>query len=323
MNPNNKLVSIITPCYNGENYISRFIECILSQTYNNIELILINDGSTDKTYDIIKNYIDKLNNKGIIFKYIYQTNQGQAAAINKGLKIFNGDFLVWQDCDDILDKDFIKDRVNFLTKNPDCGIVFGKINSVKEDNLKKVVSTYERKNTSSLFYDLLLENNVCFNGYMTRREVILDVLPKKQIYESRAGQNWQLLLPITFKYKYGYLEKCTYTYVIRKNSHSRIAVKFDDLFQKTKDHEDILLNVIKNINMSKTEKENCLNLIKIKYIRKRLILASTYSEVKLCIKQMQYLKSENALQLRDFKFLIGSNRIIRKIINLLKNLLHK
>ena len=58
MNPNNKLVSIITPCYNGENYISRFIECILSQTYNNIELILINDGSTDKTYDIIKNYID-------------------------------------------------------------------------------------------------------------------------------------------------------------------------------------------------------------------------------------------------------------------------
>lgn len=101
------LVSIITPCYNGENYVTPFIKSVLLQSYNNIEFIFINDGSTDNTEKIVLDYEPEFKERGIKFKYIYQENQGQATALNNGLKIFTGDYLTWPDSDDILHPDNI------------------------------------------------------------------------------------------------------------------------------------------------------------------------------------------------------------------------
>src|SRR5665647_3873382 len=84
--PKQPLVSIITPCYNGEIFVHRFLDSILIQTYENIEFIFINDGSNDNTEKIVLSYRDKFKLKGISFKYIFQENKGQAAALNKGLK---------------------------------------------------------------------------------------------------------------------------------------------------------------------------------------------------------------------------------------------
>lgn len=321
----NKLVSIITPCYNGESYIARYLECILSQTYKRIELIIINDGSTDRSDDIIKSYIDKLTIKGIMVKYICQKNLGQAAAVNKGLKIFKGDYLVWQDSDDILSEDYIHDRVEFLDNNPEFGIVCGGIQFVKESNLNEVIGGYERKYpNNNLFYDLIVENNVCFNGYMTRREVILDVIPNRTIYESRAGQNWQLLLPITYKYLCGYIEKSTYTYVIREDSHSHRVIKFDDLMKRTREHEDILVNVINKIDMKKEEKSKLLRIIELKYIRKRLNIASNNGQTEVCYKQIDILKKKNDVKFEDYIVLfISYNIILRKFYNLINKVKNK
>ena len=120
------LVSIITPCYNGEKYICNFLDSVLLQTYPSIELILIDDGSTDETKSIIESKKCSFEEKGYKLVYLYQENRGQAAAVNLGLKIFNGEFLMWVDSDDILYEDNISKKVQFLEGNPDCGFVLCK-----------------------------------------------------------------------------------------------------------------------------------------------------------------------------------------------------
>ena len=108
------LVSIIVPCYNGEEFVCRFLDSIIIQSYCNIELIFINDGSTDRTEEIVLSYIQKFDDKNITLKYIYQKNGGQADAINQGLQVFEGEFLTWPDSDDTLHKDSIRNKVNFF-----------------------------------------------------------------------------------------------------------------------------------------------------------------------------------------------------------------
>ena len=94
------LVSIITPCYNGEAFLKRYFESILNQTYPNLELIFINDGSTYRTEEIALSYRERLEKRGITYIYEKQENAGQAAALNRGLKLFTGEYLTWPDSDD-------------------------------------------------------------------------------------------------------------------------------------------------------------------------------------------------------------------------------
>ena len=127
---NQPLVSIITPCYNGEKFLERYFESILAQTYTNIELIFVNDGSKDCTEKIAMSYSEKLKSKGVQYIYIYQENAGQAAAMNKVLKIFSGKYLAWVDSDDVMTAESIKRKVAFLEKNPDLkrNIIFSNKN---------------------------------------------------------------------------------------------------------------------------------------------------------------------------------------------------
>ena len=73
-----ELVSIITPCYNGEKHVHRLLESVLNQTYTNIELILVDDGSTDETKKIVLSYQEKFTEKKLKLNYIYQENKGLA-----------------------------------------------------------------------------------------------------------------------------------------------------------------------------------------------------------------------------------------------------
>ena len=109
----NKLVSAVSPCYNGETYITRYFEAMLKQTYRPIEIILVNDGSTDKTEEIIMSYKGKLEESGITLKYIKKQNEGLGAAINDGLKHTEGEYLIWPDTDDVLFPESIEKRVSF------------------------------------------------------------------------------------------------------------------------------------------------------------------------------------------------------------------
>jgi len=107
------LVSIIVPYYNAEEYIERTLESIEKQVYKNLELILIDDGSTDKSYEVAERYLFKCN-----FKYLLvrQENSGVSAARNNGLSIASGSYVVFVDSDDLLSPNYIKQMYEHLTK---------------------------------------------------------------------------------------------------------------------------------------------------------------------------------------------------------------
>lgn len=216
-----ELVSIISPVYNGEKYIGNFLDSVLGQTYTDIELILIDDGSTDNTQEVVGNYIDKFNARQYKLEYIRQhENKGQAAAINVGLKVFSGTYMMWMDSDDILFPEAIEKKVGFLKNNPDIDFVLNKGEVVNYSDIDKPIGILERKHTEDddrLFEDLLSERNVVFcpGTIMVRRDSIIKALPDLNIYESREGQNWQLMLPLAYTCKHGYLDEVLFKYVVQ------------------------------------------------------------------------------------------------------------
>lgn len=274
---NEELVSVISPCYNGEKYLKPFLDSLLSQDYNNVEFIIINDGSTDNSEKIILSYQERLEKKGWTFKYIFQENKGQAAALNQGLKIFKGKYLMWVDSDDILKQDNIRQKVDFLQKNSKYGMVICKTEVVNENNLNKKIGILKRhvKNLKkdNLFKDLITGYNVYYppGGYMVTREAFEKSIPEEQIYESKIGQNWQMMLPIAYYYKCGYINKILFTYVVRKGSHSRIENQDKAVLKKINEKENTILTVVKNIDMPEEKKQKYVELVKKIYKEKKII----------------------------------------------------
>jgi glycosyltransferase involved in cell wall biosynthesis len=116
---NNPLVSVLIPCYNVSKYVKDAIDCILNQTYNNLEIWLIDDASTDDTRKILDSYQDER-----IKKAYFDQNTKKVGAVNDVLKKVNGTFICFQDSDDSSGLDRIQKQVEYLLKHPDYGICF-------------------------------------------------------------------------------------------------------------------------------------------------------------------------------------------------------
>lgn len=114
------LLSIIVPVYNSELFIEETLNKIYLQNYSNVELIIIDDGSTDNTAAIIKKKFPEAN-------YHFQENQGHASAKNKGLELCNGEFIIFLDSDDYWEQNSLHSLSEFLLQNPNILIVEGKI----------------------------------------------------------------------------------------------------------------------------------------------------------------------------------------------------
>lgn len=330
MDTNLPLVSIITPCYNGEAYVQRFLDSVLEQTYSNIELIFVNDGSTDNTESIVLSYKKRFENRGIEFVYIYQENKDIAGAVNQGLKVFRGDYLTWPDSDDILHKENISKKVEFLERNKEYGFVLCKTLCLDEHDLSKSIGILERNPVvpDNLFLDLITENNVYFapGGYMVRTSAFLDVKPNRHIYERRkGGQDWQILLPLAYKYLCGYLQEVLFYYVVRGSSHSRLDKDLEGLLYKTFVHEDTIKTVIEEMNIP--ENDYYQNIITIKYIRKRLFLAYSFRKQDMLKEQYKLLQQNNAVDRQSaIYYYCGRNRLLdcgNKLIILLLRIFRK
>lgn len=115
--------SVIIPVYNIENFIKQSIESVLNQSYNNYEIILVNDGSTDKSKSICDSYSDKYS----FIKTIHKTNGGLSSARNVGIKAAVGDYLMFLDGDDFLSQDALMNFKDIIVKSPDVEIVIGKM----------------------------------------------------------------------------------------------------------------------------------------------------------------------------------------------------
>lgn len=115
------MISVIVPAYNSERNISEAISSILKQTYQDFEIIIIDDGSTDNTKPKVFDYIDK--NPGKI-RYFYQQNKGPGYARNRGIEEARGEYIAFLDADDTLIEESLSERADFLDENPNVSAVF-------------------------------------------------------------------------------------------------------------------------------------------------------------------------------------------------------
>lgn len=175
------LISVIVPCYNIEHYIENTIKSILNSTYSEIELLLINDGSTDNTSQILKKY-EEIDHR---VKVIHKNNGGVSSARNIGIDIARGDYIYFLDGDDTIENTLFETALKIFEKNSEIDIFSFGFDIVNEKNIqlknysfkkydKKLISGREflnllftkklRQHISSFIVrkKILKENNIIF-----------------------------------------------------------------------------------------------------------------------------------------------------------------
>lgn len=166
------LISVILPVYNAERYLKESIDSILRQTYTNFEFIIINDGSTDDSQDIINHY-KNIDNRIIS---IEQENRGVVATANRAAKLAKGKYLSRADADDISFDRKLEDLVNCAEKNPDAVVICGSIEVINE-------------NSEYVYRDLVLTENDDLKRAFYLRNPIPNgaTLISKSAFESVGG----------------------------------------------------------------------------------------------------------------------------------------
>lgn len=274
---NTPLVSIITPCYNMEKKIIKYLDSILNQTYKNIELILVDDGSTDRTSEIIAEYKERFIDRGISVHYIFKENGGAASAVRKGLDYVNGKYIMWPDADDILMPEAVKKNVAFLECNPQYAFVRTNAYVIDENNFEdrsRLIVKHKNIKRHRIYNECIrFMTYYCPGCYMVRWSDFLEANPDKYIFPTKFGQNIQMLLPIAYKYECGYIDEPLYGYIIYNDSHSRLGGKrtYERKMNYSYNIEEILLNTMKHIGVSnskdykKVQDDFCIRRMKTAY----------------------------------------------------------
>jgi len=211
----NRLVSIITPCYNSSKYIEETIKSIKEQTYNNWELIIVDDYSTDNSVDLVKKIILVDSRVKLIE---LKVNSGPAISRNVGIKMAKGDFITFIDSDDIWLPEFIENSIKFETESE--GFVFSSYHRFDEE-LKPLYKDFIVPEMVS-YNDILRTNSIsCLTAFINVSKLGKLEMPNI-LYRQDMGL-WLRYLKI-IKFAYG-IKKPLAIYRIRKKSHSRNKLK--------------------------------------------------------------------------------------------------
>lgn len=297
------LVSVLIPCYNGEKFLPSCFKCLLEQTYNNVEVVFVNDGSKDNSEKLAKEYGKQLEEKGYIFKYYYQENAGAAAAINFALKKLTGEYIMLYDVDDILMPTSIEEKAVFLNNHDDYDMVrnngyFVNINDL-DKNLKLFVTTEEEKNNEHIFEDIIFEKtNNWPSTFMVRTKTLFDHIPNKNIYESRFGQNLQIMLPVAYFGKSGFIDKPLMKYVKHDNSHSA-NTSFERVIELSDGYEKNRIEVIKMLDIDEAIKNDYIKKIQEAFIKRRFYMTRIYNRKDEMKKEFKALKDNNICTKKD------------------------
>ena len=310
----NSLVSIIVPVYNCEKYIGTCIESIVTQSYKNIEVIIIDDGSIDNTYKIIKEYIN--NDKRI--KYFTQENSGPSVARNRGIEKANGEYLIFIDSDDFIEKIYVEKLVNEIQSNgldiACCGYIdkskYGvvKLNDfwINKDILNKqeflgcVCNGVGGVLWSKIFRkDIIIENKIRMNPKIFMSEDLIFILEYCK-YINKVGVINEYLYhynrlndnSISSNIDINYLEN--YILLINKISELLTELKFD------------------------FDKINKIKVLKVKDLINKVLISETYKYLKLKDKKRFISNLKLILEndfIKKYKNQIVNNNILDRISN--------
>ena len=222
------LVSVIVPVYNSEKYIHRCFDSIINQSYNNIEIIFINDGSTDNSLSIIESFKMKYNNVVVI----NQENQGQSIARNRGMDICNGNYFMFVDSDDYIHCNMIELLLNNIIKyDKDIAICrYTKIYNNSCVEIKLNCNSYS--NNSDIIEQMLLSNIISSPCGKLFKNTIKNNLkfPEHKLFEDSY-----VMIDLIVKYNLLYVDVDGYYYDLRNNDSStrnpNIVYHYNDLIE--------------------------------------------------------------------------------------------
>lgn len=223
----NDMISIIIPIYNVEKYLEKCLDSILNQTYKNLEIILIDDGSTDNSPNICNSYCEK--DKRI--KIIHKNNEGVSSARNKGIELSKGKYIVFIDSDDYVSNEHIEVLYDCIISN-NVDLVISNLIDISEDGI--ILNNEEKEsflmNKDQCLKELLSEDNFyhlcCGNIY---RKDLLEKI--------RFNCKYRIAEDLDFLYRYikqissaYFLSKNTYYYLKREGSatNSIYSEKWND-----------------------------------------------------------------------------------------------
>jgi len=279
-------VSVIIPVYNGEKYISQSINSVINQTYNKIEIIIINDGSTDKTEEIIfENFYELIKNGRIIYKK--QQNCGRNIAGNEGAKLANGKYIFFLDADDLWKKNHIEEMLKIFNKTEaDAIYTKPRIFIDENNNIKRISNSKIEKDIDKLIFSSRIGfpsatgfRKKSFIGYnpdfhfredielfirlrLENKNIVIadtnSVMIREHNSPNRMSKDSKFY-KYTLKLYETYKNKIPYGYRANFYLHiAEIALKFGDFYTGNK----ILLQAIKDKPSILFDARNMLNIIK-------------------------------------------------------------
>ena len=256
-----KLISIITPTYNYGHLIHRLLDSILQQTYSNIEMFVIDDGSTDNTKQVVEGYIAKFQKKGFTLNYVYQENQKLAKAINNGLKLITGEYLVWPDADDwYATPNALETMATTLDDtNDEISCCRSLVHLIDENFV--VAGKIEYKNiTGKIFRDYLLGNNIMFVAgcFMVKTDILFKEIDNRTIYSENFyhGQNRAILLPILYNYKAVTVNKYLFCIFQNNISDSRKKRLYNEQIERSQSTCSAVITILESIKKMPDEEKS-------------------------------------------------------------------
>ncbi len=303
----NPLVSVVIPTYNRADLLPKAIESVLQQTYTNIEIIVVDDGSTDGTMDVLRPYAGSI-------RTIHANHTGTSNARNLGMKASRGDYICFLDSDDSYYPHKIEIQVEVIEANPQIAMISTEVSGVfpdgkiEEYHLRNYHPTYkihnlaydtiysEKKNINircvqkvvpfycgRIFEFVLMGTLVMSNTVMFKRQ-ILDVVGY-QDERFKYGQDYNFVVRICKEFKVGFIEIPTY----RLNYHDGQATRF--ITKKLGAHRERKRRHIEGLNTLLTTVKECAFDDKEYYAKHSEEVLSRMAELE---KEIGYLYSECA-----------------------------
>ena len=233
----NKLLSVIIPIYNCEKFLKKCLESVINQTYKNLQIICVNDGSPDSSLKILNEFANLDSRIEIVN---LTKNQGQGFARNQGLKIAKGEFVGFVDGDDYLDLEYYEKLIAEIVKTQ-SEIAFASIKFCKKNGKEKIIDKYKPKILTEINAKINSLNNGSTCTKIFSKKLIDDfavTFPADLIFED----NIFLLKAALNAKKICFVEDCFYNYVA--NSSSTMQSASYDL-RRLKDRRIITLMIIK------------------------------------------------------------------------------
>jgi len=241
-----KKVSVVIPAYNKVSLTIKAVESILSQSYKNIEIIVVDDGSTDDTRGSLVPYADKI-------KYAYKNNGGACSARNLGINLAQGEYIGLLDCDDSYLPEKIELSVKFLESHPDYGFVHSAAYFIdKEGNTLRTFSHRNSRRLGWIKKELVFRDFICNSTVVVRKSCFEKVgFFDEEIF---TPGDWDMWLRLAENYKAGYIDKPLVSY--------RVASSYNlSHIEQMKEEEFKVLNkaFLRNLNLGLHDKNKAIS----------------------------------------------------------------